>query len=372
MGRRRHKNFSPLFPFKMKKDKLFDLRTNKTGLRQVYKYEENESNITVPPDCTIDVNTLKECYYDLTPVEGSYVGELSENGVEEFYLERKFSLGDLLMLVPVYRELVSRKFKPYIRTLTEYCDLLSRLEVFYESTEVTAGSTGHGIMFDYLIERDHFIKQLQKMHRIEIYHKILGLPFRPEYLDWTFKKENFPETNFFDNAPYVVFQGRGATHRRGLSEETIQELIYFFNLEKINVVYIGSKIDGLEGDKDHTIFQYMGCTLPELFSLISNAKLVVSMDSSPIWVSHFTKTPIIAILGPSRPHERISLHPFYPDFVKAIELNNDLNCKSCFEQSKACNHMFDCLYLAKSERIYEGIRNHLKDFDMLKLWGINE
>jgi hypothetical protein len=372
MGRRKLKNFSPLSLFKMKKKKLFNLRTNKTGKRQVYRYKESGSIITVPPNCTLDSYTLKDGYHNLASVEQRYVGELSDRGIKKFYLERKFSLGDMLMLVPVYRELMGRGFTPYIRTLTQFCDLLSRLEVYNESTEIISDPKTPGIMLDYTVERDHFVKELQQTHRVEIYHKIIGLPFRPEYLDWSFKKEQFPETNFFDGKPYVVFQGRGATKRRGLSAEVIQELIYFFNLEGINVVYIGSKVDDLKGDEKHTIFQFMKSTLPELFSLISGAKVVIAMDSSPIWVSHYTKTPTIAILGPSRPSERIALHPLYPDFVKAICLNKDIKCESCFEQSAACNHMFDCLYLAKSERIYESIRNYLIEFEMLKLWGSND
>jgi len=69
------------------------------------------------------------------------------------------------------------------------------------------------------------------------------------------------------------------------------------------------------------------------------------MDSGPLWLSHFTETPVVVIFGPTNPDARLPYHPLYPEKVKAVETNKHINCKRCYEAAERCNHEFKCLHI---------------------------
>ena len=46
-------------------------------------------------------------------------------------------------------------------------------------------------------------------------------------------------------------------------------------------------------------------TLEKFFSTIAKAKCLITMDSSPLWISHFTRTPVVVLFGPTRDSERL-------------------------------------------------------------------
>jgi ADP-heptose:LPS heptosyltransferase len=146
----------------------------------------------------------------------------------------------------------------------------------------------------------------------------------------------------------------------------LQEIIHFLNLEEVNTVYIGGKME-LEGDPEFTDFRFMNQTIPELFSIIHGARMVISMDSSPRWVSHFTRTPLTAVLGPSRPEERLSLHPLLKTDVTALRLNEWIKCKPCFERAVDCNNKVTCFTRVKPEKVYEELRPSI-----MKYWRADE
>ncbi len=335
--------------------KLF-VSTSKIG--EIVRSNLNETPMRIPPGGVFDGDSISKSsgFHHFAKPINSFYNYIRTNSIKKFFLERTFSLGDLLMLVPVYRALIRDGFEPYIRTAKIYQDILSRLEVHSEEKGNRGNDNAPGVFLDYVVEKDHTQKHLQKMHRVEIYHRFLDIPYLKSELDWSMKVENFPETSW-DEKPYVVFQGRGAVERRGLSTAAIQEIIYYLNAEEINCVYIGERLS-LKGDPKFTKFQFMNSTLAELFSWIHGAKYLITMDSSPLWISHFTNTPTCAILGPSRPQERISLH----SNASCVKLNEWIKCESCFEQSKACDHRFDCLHNVDATELYKTIRPELKKY----------
>jgi hypothetical protein len=81
-----------------------------------------------------------------------------------------------------------------------------------------------------------------------------------------------------------------------------------------------------------------------------------------MFISYFINTPLLVILGPGRPQERLGLHPRYPEGAVGIRLNEEIGCESCFEQADACRHTYSCIKGIKSERLYEIIRPKLKEF----------
>jgi len=346
--------------------KTFNLRVSTSKIGQIIKSSESNSSIRIHEGGIFDANTISSGsgYLHFTkPVKDIYAW-LRKNFIQEFFLERTFSLGDLLLLIPVYRAFVRDGFRPYIRTRGQYVELLSKLEVSCESVDVHKTPETPGVFLDYVVERDHTDPKLQKIHRTKIYHDFMGVPYIEKELDWGFKLENFPEVSW-DDKPYIIFQGRDAVDRRGLSTTVIQDLIYFMNLEGVRVLYIGESLPMLKGIDDLTRFQFMNSTLPELFSWIAGAKMLITMDSSPLWISHYTNTPTVAILGPSRPEERLSLHPLYPEQANAIRLNTWINCESCFEQSQKCNHTFKCLKNVNTDVLYKELRKEL-----MKYWEL--
>lgn len=335
----------------MKRKEPMEFRENRTGINQIFSYRTVSGNAVVAPGGFIDVTLLNGAYDGVLTQHKNFLEAMRDREQTRFYMERTFSLGDTLMIVPVYRRLQELGFSPYIRTEPQYVNTLRRLDVEVEETNSPKRTAG--IMFDFVVEKDHTDPKMQKMHRVEIYSKALGLKmdYKP---DWRMDQFQFPN-NPVEFEKYIVFQGSGATDRRGLPQEVIQDILYFLNLEEVNVVYIGQQMD-LHGNKQFTDLRYMNQSIPELFSIIKGAKMLVSMDSSPIWVSHFTRTPVTAVLGPSRPEERLSMHPLYKRATEALRLNEWIKCKPCFERAVECNNKMTCFTGVKSDKLYEELR----------------
>lgn len=338
---------------------MWDLfQVNRTGINQILSYKRASGSVSVAPESFVDVSLLNGGYHGvLTKLKHSFLKEMQETQTQRFYLERTFSLGDTLMLVPIVRRLRELGYDPYVRTLPQYREILELLGVEVD-TNLKMKRTP-GIMLDFVVEKDHYDKEVQVMPRIEIYSRAVGLSLNYNE-DWSMDRDRFPEAPVkFDN--YIVFQGMGNTEKRGLPLHVIQDILYFLNLEEINTVYIGAKKD-LDGDDKFTDFKFMDQTIPELFSIIHGAKLVISMDSSPIWVSHFTRTPLTAILGPSRPDERLIHHPLFRTDVRALRLNEWIKCKPCFEQALACENKVTCFTSVKAEDVYKALRPTIQKY----------
>ncbi len=343
-----------------KRNEMFKLAINKTGLGQIYKCRMNGSTVRVEPEGVIDTSLFNSSS-GLKPIE-NFLGEMDKLNKSKFFLYRSFSLGDVLTLVPVYRMLLNRGYEPYIRTKRTYLNLLDRMNVNAEDERHARENAG--IYLDYVVEKDHYHPKLQKMHRTEIYARAIGLPFKPKELDWSIDLSRFPEHSW-EGKPYIIFQGRGAVDRRALQNDVINDLVLLMNMEDINVIYIGEPNEELlkmRGYENRTKFMFMEGSIADLFSWIAGAKAVISMDSAPLHVSYFTNTPVIAVLGPGRPEERLGLHPQYPDGAVGIRLNEELGCESCFENPVECSNKYSCIKDIKAERLYELMRPKLLEF----------
>lgn len=344
---------------KIGKKDMFKLYQNQTDIGQIVSCRMNGSTLRLDNGGVID-GSLFNSISGLKPIDG-FLLEMDRTENRKFFLHRTFSLGDVLTLIPAYRRLRDLGYEPIIKTSDKYLDILSRLNV--EAVGEKNNLELPCLHLDYVVEKDHYHPKLQKMPRTEIYHKIIGLDMKKKLLDWGMDMNNFPEHNW-DEKPYVVFQGRGAVDRRALPNNVIQDLIWLMNLDEIRVIYIGEpnkELLGMTGVEDRTKFLFMNGSIADLFSWIAGAKAIISMDSSPMWISYFTNTPVIAILAPSRPEERLGLHPKYPDDAVAVRLNEEVHCEPCFEQSEACNHKYTCFKSAKADRIYELMRDKLID-----------
>jgi len=333
---------------------MFTMGYNVSSTGQTF-YDRRGNPIAIPPHYAADLNLFQQPPAQLRPIK-NFLHSL--NGIKAFDVQRTLCLGDVLMLVPVVRELKRLGYDVHYQTDLRFVSVLQALGI---NTAGLNRSVERAIMLDWVVERDHWERALSRMHRCEIFARAVGLEQVPDVWDWSCELGRFPELKepWAERGEFIVFQGSGAARQRGLSEEAVQWLLTALAVEGVRVLYIGERLPDLKTDPELVRLQFMNGTLRELFSWIGMARCLVTMDSLPLWISHYTKTPVVAILGPSRPEQRIALHPLYPEGAVAVEMNRVVECESCFEMAKKCNYKFDCLYGVSGEQVYELLRPHV-------------
>ena len=293
-------------------------------------YDGNLQPVRVPPNCVLDLSSIQSSNRRLFEPITNFLDEVKRRGKNSFYIQRTFALGDMLMLIPVVRHLRTLGFDPWIRTSSLFKDILKVFDIQIEFTTDRQDTNEFGISLDGTIERDHYNAVLSRMHRVHIYLEALGVKEMPKEVDWSCDLSWFPEVEVGDGE-YIALQEGGSTQAKRLTEETINYIHKALEGKKVKVIATGNAVGRIAPTPLH------------LFTLIAKAKCLISMDSAPLWISHFTKTPVIAILGPSRPEERLTLHPLYPEGAVGIELNKEIGCDACFEHAEKCNSSFSCL-----------------------------
>jgi len=330
---------------------------NRTNTLQVYYDRFSGDPVHLHPNCMIDGRTLKS-HHGLNRVH-NLMTELKVSITEEVYLERTFSVGDTLMVVPVVRQLIKLGYKARIRTTKEYGSMMELLEVPWEVAS-SRGAEGVGIILDYLVERDHIYKNLQTLHRCELLFKAIGLDM-PDKLDWSMDMMELPDApRQVWGKNYVIVQFKGSGVKKSLSDSTIQVLLDSMSEKGLEVLVVGEKAQGVIPPKGVTFLDRQ-LTLPNLFSAIAHAKALVCMDSGPLWISHFVNTATICIMGPTRPSERLIHHPLYPEGAVGIRLNEEIGCESCFEMAVECKKNINCLKI-DPKKIWDRVWPYLSKF----------
>jgi len=322
---------------------IFKFAFNKTSVIQSF-FVSTVNPLTIQPHQAVEVSQIHGDFPDVLQPIDSFIKYLDTRKVKRFYIYRTFALGDILMLVPVIRELRKRGYDPYLKTIRWAKPVLDLLGIESDILRPHHSSENeYGIMMDGLVEQDHMRPKLSKIHRVDIYFKALGIEKLPKKLDWSIDLSRLPSSGL--KGKYVVLQTAGSTVKKRLSNDARTALIKAFKNDGVHIVTIG------EGN---------ALSLEKLFAVIADAKCLITMDSGPLWISHFTKTPVVGIFGPTRPTERITYHPLWPDKVIGVRLNDKMNppCKSCFENSKNCGDRMDCLKIS-GDRLYKLIRPHV-------------
>jgi len=297
---------------------------------QIY-YNEFRDTYLLPPRFLIDADDLD-----------SSTGLEKVDDVLDFIkshkrivIERSFALGDVLLLIPVVRRLREKLSLEHVTLITQprFVDnpLISALanrvyDRYMTKDDVVRDSSIYdiGITLNGVLERDHSQPKYQRTHRVNIFMDWFGLKGN---VSWdcgrTWKKKE-----------HIVVQTGGSGPLKELPRETRDYVVERLKGEKYEVVRVGD--DAKVSDA-------------EFLELIGTASCVISMDSSPLWISHFTKTPCVLILGPTREEERLTMHPLYPKKAKAIALNKLIDCPSCFEQRGECVGTVDCFHIEKEK-----------------------
>jgi len=307
---------------------------------QIY-YNEFRDVRLLPSRFLIDTDEL-DSYAGLEKVDD--VSSLIKSH-KRIVIERSYALGDVLLLIPVVRRLREELFLEHVTlvTQTRFVDnpIISVLgdgvyDEYVTKDDILRGSSTYdiGIMLDGVLERDHTQPKYQHTHRVNIFMDWFELKGDVSWdCEKTWKKKE-----------HIVVQTGGSGVLKELPLETRDYIVEKLREEKYEVVRVG---DGAKVSD------------AEYLELIGTASCVVSMDSSPLWISHFTKTPCVLILGPTRKEERLTMHPLYPERAKAVALNELIDCPSCFEQREKCLGAMDCFHVDKEkvvELVLEAIR----------------
>jgi len=337
---------------------LFQTAVNDTEMSRGY-YDRMGECVVVPKNTFINTSELPYTP-ELTKVNSIYKF-LEKEGTKKIRIHRTIALGDTLMVVPVVRYLEKKGFNVLVTTKREFLPILRALDIQALPYKKYVGSSNgsYSINLDGTVEQDHHRPKLQKLPRVYIYFNMLGVFTPPKFLDWSYNSKNFPVTN--EKKPYIVFQGQGSTNAKSLSRGVIQKVLKLLSDQKYNVVYVGDKIP-LRPPKNVRLL-FKKCSILELFSLIERAECLITMDSAPLWISHFTKTPVVGIFGPTDGRNRLKLHPLYPHKVTAIQLSKRFSCPCCFEVAKRCNYNYRCLRELTGDELFGLIKFKL---DVLK------
>lgn len=296
--------------------------------------------VNVEPMCVADFSLVPSIPRGLTEIK-NFLQEMDTRGKKEFYLQRYGAIGDVLMAVPAIRFVQNYGYNIFLKTVDQTIPVLELLGIrTLQAGRFTPGI--HGLLTDQVIERDHTEEELGKIHRVFIYMKLMGVDNLPQEVDWSCDLSKFPKIPFDADEKFVVFQGQGTAKNKRLKDKIIETVVRRLNREGIKVYTIGGP-ETFNFDSGMTKNLKKILRLPELFSLIGMAKCLICMDSAPLWISHFTVTPVVVILGPTAEKQRLSLHPLYPDGAMAIALNEKIDCKNCRENAVACNFKFTCL-----------------------------
>jgi ADP-heptose:LPS heptosyltransferase len=322
-------------------------------------YPKNKRNtIWASPGAVVDLETTgKVKWFEEIP---NFMNEALKRKAKRIYIQRSFALGDTLMAVPVLRELRRLGWDVYMKCNDTCAGAIRRLGIPTMSSNSNSEPDDIGLVADYMLERDHESAELGKLHRVHIYMKALGIEI-PKEIDWSCDLSLFPQLNKPEpDESYIVFQGQGGNGRKTLPAPIIEHVLTELKKKNRRVYYIG-KPENLNAPRQG--HYYPGnCTVPQLFSLIGRASCVICMDSSPLWISHFTDTPVIAILGATAPEQRVVLHPLYPEGVRVIDLARRVECKPCAEKAAACEGRYDCFTKVLKEDLVLAISECVNEF----------
>ena len=332
---------------------MFKLAINASGRSQGYYPPSSSSMIWAEPGAICDFTGRAGIPTGFIEVK-SFIEAAQEAKAKRLYIQRSFALGDTLLAIPVVRALEKMGWECYLRASNRYASIMPMLDIKYEPLSGHAKVGDVGLVTDWLIERDHVDPELSKLHRAMVYAAAVGIDIPREEMDWGMDISRLPDVPNITDKPFVVFQSQGGNDRKKLAMDSVIAIGKRLSADGIKVYHIGPP-DGLAREVTGMEHLASKLTLPQLFSLIARAFCVVTMDSAPLWISHFTTTPVIAILGPTSWEQRLTLHPLYPDGVRGIQLEKRIGCATCAERAEKCNGKMDCLSKADPEKLAETV-----------------
>jgi len=223
-----------------------------------------------------------------------------------------------------------------------------------------------------------FLYTDKAIHRFDGTHEIIRnlslLKFLPEYdetkiidIPQIFLDEE--EEKYFTKfklveKDYIVIAPGSKWATKRWTAKGFAEVIDILSYEGQNIVLIGSKEDEefteeiLKKVKRNVINLVGKTTLRETFSIIKNAKLLISNDSAPVHMAVAFNTPVIDIYGPT-----ITDFGFYPYRNGVVVEIKDLPCRPCgLHGSDKCPiSTHECMEKLTPSMVIEKISSHFQN-----------
>lgn len=310
-----------------------------TGSLQLY-YDINGDPIELPHNCAAIGS--KEKFKHLRSIEEIQNCRSLIDKFNKIFIVRTYALGDILMAIPVGYELKERypDKEFYFCTSSGFAGgVLPRLmENAYTriidrgilASRLEKDSDSVGIILDGVVELDHQGGEESSLHRVDIYRKFIGLPTIGKSPIWSTKPR-------YAGTHGVVFSSGGSNSLKQLPPDTANYVVKQLERRFNKIVHINhNKLISAEN----------------FIETIRDARVLITMDSAALWVAHFTATPVVLILGPTREAERLSYHPLYPDGATSFSLSGEIGCEPCLHSRKTCGGSVNCMRHDK-HRVWE-------------------
>jgi hypothetical protein len=248
-------------------------------------------------------------------------------------------MGDSLIFLPVARQFKEEYPGRRLSFVTSFdihkSGLLQNFNegvldgISYTLSPISNGKTV-GVLMDGLLERDHTDESYSHKNRLDIYRDFLELDSSKPVV-WTSKT---PPVGLAG----VLFCSSGTNERKTLPPDTAEFIAKNLERKYKTLIHIGEnrRIDPFK-----------------LLSFTERARVIVTVDTMPLWLAHFTRTPVVLITGPSLGDVRLSRHPLYPDGVREVKLCSEVGCEPCFERGEKCSMTIKCLKEVPKARVWE-------------------
>lgn len=277
---------------------------------------------------------------------------------------RTYALGDILLLTPIFNWLKEEypACRIYLATDPKFLGLFKYWDVVtvIDKRMVLSVDYDVGYYLDGIVEKDHRGMEESYKHRLDIYCEFLGipvpkepvfsLPFSENEKEWA---EGVVRPLRKNGKPVVAMQIFGSTFLKRLPFDKVVRIVNKLS-DMCSLVLVHDAKEYLSGAD---VLNLTGETnIHQLTAVIDSVDSVITMDSGILWVAHCTKTPVIALLGPTREQERLKYHRNYV----VVNLAEMVGCEPCFERMERCHGLIDCMNLSDEEEITERIKNGVK------------
>lgn len=212
----------------------------------------------------------------------------------------------------------------------------------------------HVASFDQVAEADHrgvekhrctlFLERMTSQP-ISILPEDWKIPTHPGIDEWVNRHVSaFGIDRRTRKLPLVAVQVRGSGAVKTLPPDVMRQILTRL-ADEYNVILIENSHEcAREFSIRDNIFAMPGRDPLHTVSLLRHhADLALVMDSGALWMAHSAPCRTVAILGPTRPAERMSMHPMGQEAVGWVLLNEMINCPACFEAAAACKRKFTCM-----------------------------
>lgn len=269
-------------------------------------------------------------------------------------LKRAHAMGDLIMLRAAAAAF--QRIRPgYILSLAcdrRYADIFQADTLW--NRKLPQGTPVFNL--DQVAEQDH---RGTERHRLELFWSAMttrqldikpedwAIPIPAETSEWV---NHWCAKSGLSGRPLVALQLRGSGLMKSMPMEQMKKLAGAL-AEHADVVLI--EYDVTKCWKANGVFSMAGRDALHSIEVLKRCELCVCFDSGVLWMAHAATCPVLCIMGPTRPAQRLVYHPLYDQGkVQAVQLNDLIvldgrsgkpGCEPCFERAERCKGSYACM-----------------------------